>query len=166
MLATPQYANTLNPLASSAGCALRVLQGSSSNKPDELAQQQFEDTASRLEDSQGALMLFTSGTTGRPKGKLGFTAAHIRQFPVHALRIVSACDGLQDDLCQQPTHFEVRVSRAFCSLIPSMCMPVWGSAAALWVSAICPRPLVTAIPNIHVPCAHPCRYKHCIIHRA
>lgn len=56
------------PLAAAAGCTLLDLPASDdAASPDH--QQRLQNQLETLQHSQGALMMYTSGTTGRPKGK-------------------------------------------------------------------------------------------------
>ena len=68
-LAASDYAKTLKPLAASAGCALPSLPNDVES-PSEQATNQLDVRLGSLRDSNGALILYTSGTTGRPKGEL------------------------------------------------------------------------------------------------
>lgn len=70
VLASEQFLQTLSPLAATAGCKLQNLQELPSCTAGSV-QQNLQSAANSFSDSKGAIMLFTSGTTGRPKGQLG-----------------------------------------------------------------------------------------------
>ena len=68
-LATPSFQETLQPITSTLGARLHMLQAqdpASERNIDEAGVQQALRQASP--EASGALIMYTSGTTGRPKG--------------------------------------------------------------------------------------------------
>ena len=67
-LAAPSFRDTLHPIASTVGAQLHILQSRQpgrSEQDDSSLQQQLSGASP---DESGALIMYTSGTTGRPKG--------------------------------------------------------------------------------------------------
>ena len=70
VLATPEYADKVAPLASAAECATQGLQLSPDSGTED-DRHHLDSLLGSCHDSRGALILYTSGTTGRPKGMHG-----------------------------------------------------------------------------------------------
>ena len=101
------FREALQPVAAASGAHLHVLteEASSESSSQHEHAQQAVQRALRMQqrDEQGALILFTSGTTGRPKGALRLPMAktHRRQVQTFLvthghIRLTEACICLYD----------------------------------------------------------------------